>query len=54
MAAQIKAEGTPLNQDSYQILAEPSSYVPPTFFILETPDLFGGIIMNYMMKAKNV
>lgn len=37
-----------LNYETYQRLAEPSEYVPPTYFQLDDEDLFKQIVHQYM------
>jgi cytochrome o ubiquinol oxidase subunit II len=41
-----------LNQTTYDALATPSEYVPPSSYLLQVEDLFDRIIMKYMMPME--
>lgn len=46
----VKQTGTPLGQDEYIKLAEPSSYNPVTTYKLQKSDLFHWVVMKPMMN----
>lgn len=45
----VRGSGAPLNLESYRELVKPSEYQPATSYLLQADDLFGWIIMKYMM-----
>lgn len=50
-AKTVRQSSPPLQQDSYQALAKPSKYAPPTTYSLQKEDLFHWIVMKPMMPT---
>ncbi len=49
----VKGSGGSLGMGEYDQLVKPSSYVPPTYYVLGDSDLFDRIVMKYMMPMGN-